>query len=56
MTIGWLILSLAAVALPRVLRELPNVIDALGRYRLAVAAAARGKREKSTPSNRTASK
>ena len=56
MTTGLLILSLAAVALPRVLRELPGVIDALGRYRLAVAAAARARREKSTPSKRTASK
>jgi hypothetical protein len=56
MTIGVLILSLAAVALPRVLRELPGIIDALGRYRLAVAAAACSRGEKSTPSKRTASK
>jgi hypothetical protein len=55
MTIGWLILTLAAVALPRVLRELPAVIDALGRYRL-VTALARLRGEKSTPSKRTASK
>jgi hypothetical protein len=56
MTIGALICLAGLAALPRVLRELPGIIDALGRYRLAVAAAARGKGEKSTPSSRTASK
>jgi hypothetical protein len=50
MTIGVLIFSLAAVALPRVLRTLPGIIDALGRYRLT-AALARLPGEKSTPRN-----
>jgi hypothetical protein len=55
MTIGVLIFSLAAVALPRVLRTLPGIIDALGRYRLT-AALARPTGEKSTPPKCTAPK
>jgi len=55
MTIGLLIFLAVLAALPQTLRELPGVIDALGRYKLtAVAARLRG--EKSTPSKRTASK
>ena len=56
MTIGLLIFLAVLAALPKTLRELPGIIDALGRYRLAVAAAARSRGEKSIPSKRTASK
>jgi hypothetical protein len=45
----------AGAAASRILRELPGVIDARGRYRLAMTAS-RFRCEKSTPSNLTASK
>jgi hypothetical protein len=53
MTMGLLIFFAVLAALPKVLRELPSVIDALGRYKLT-AALARLTGEKSTTSKRTA--
>jgi hypothetical protein len=55
MTALLLICLAALAALPRVLHELPSVIDAMGRYKLVVTAA-RLRREKSGPSSLRRSK